>query len=66
MGVYGGDTVQQNNGRHLHVSVANDKEMCWLYNQVVSYPHPLYNPRLNGPIGSRFIYGFRSKWKKAR
>jgi hypothetical protein len=41
MEVYGGDTVHQNDGRHLHGGVDNDEEMCWLYEQVVSHPHPL-------------------------
>jgi hypothetical protein len=53
--VYGGDTIHQNDGRHLHCGVANDKEMCWLYNQVVSHPYPLYSPPLKGLIGRRCI-----------
>jgi hypothetical protein len=66
MGVYGGDTIHQNDGCHLHSGMANNKEMFWLYDQVVSYPHPLYSPLPKGPIGRRFIYGLRNKWKKAR
>ena len=66
MGVYGGDTVHQNDGRHLHDGVANDAETCWMYDQVVSHPHSLYSPPLKGPIGRRFIYGLRDEWKKCR
>ena len=66
MEVYRGDTVHQNDGHYLHDSVVNDEEMCWLYDQVVSNPYPLYSPTLKGPIRGRFVYGLRFEWSKCR
>jgi hypothetical protein len=49
-----GDTVHQNDGRHLHGGVEGDETMQMLYDKVVSYPQPLYSPP-NGKIGQRFL-----------
>ena len=52
--VYGGDCLHHNTGEHLHGGVANDEAMQFLYNLVVSYPHPLYSPP-RGIAGNTFI-----------
>ena len=43
IGVYR-DTIHCNDGRQLHKEIMGDAGMLWLYNKVVSNPHPLYSP----------------------
>ncbi len=50
-----GDTVHRNDGRHLHGGVNGDEKMCKLYDQVISYAHPLYELLLRGPVGKAFL-----------
>jgi hypothetical protein len=66
MGVYRGGTVHQNDRRHLLGGVANDAAMCMLYDNVVSWPHPLYDPLLKGLIGKWFVRGLTAEWVEVR
>jgi hypothetical protein len=66
MGVYGGDTIHQNNGRHLHNDVGNNKTMCMLYNNVASYTQASYDPLLKELIRKWFICRLYTEWEKVR
>ena len=61
-----GDTVHRNNGRHLHRGIHGDEEMCKLYDQVISYAHPLYKPLLKDPVGKAFLNLFVAELTQVR
>ena len=63
--VYGGDTVHRNDGRHLHGGVDGDAAMCMLFDEIVSYPHPMYSPP-KGKVGQRFLTMLAEEWRKVR
>ena len=40
--------------------------MCELYDQVISYAHPLYEPPLKGPVGKAFLNLFVAELTRVR
>jgi hypothetical protein len=60
-----GDTIHRNDGRHLSGGIVNDKAMQMLYDNVVSYPHPMYLPP-KGKVGNRFIVMYTAEMRKVR
>ena len=64
IGVYG-DTIHRNDGRKLHGGIVDDAAMQFLWDKVVSYPHPLYSPP-KGKVGNQFLEMFVDKLRKVR
>ena len=60
-----GDTVHQNDGRHIHGGIVDDELWQALWLRIVSYPHSLYNPS-NGHIGKLFISTVTAEWRGVR
>ncbi len=48
------------------MGIDGDKEMCKLYNQVISYAHPLYEPPLKDPVGKVFLNLFVAELTRVR
>ena len=51
-----GDSVHRNDGQHLHdgIQAADDKAICWLYDQVVAYGYSLFRPP-DGALGQDVV-----------
>jgi hypothetical protein len=60
-----GDTVHQNDGRHLDGGIAEDVATQVLYDRLIDHPHGMYSPPKGG-VGKRFIKMFAAKLAKVR
>ena len=60
-----GDTIHQNDRWHLHGGVEDDEAMQYLYDKVVSHPHPMYSPP-KGEVGNLFLARYTAELRKVR
>ena len=60
-----GDSIHQNDGRHLDGGIADDKVWQRRYDWVVAHPHPMYNPPKGG-LGHRVVLTLAKEFKGVR